>query len=189
MGMDIIIVETLGAGQDEIDIIHVANTCILVATPGMGDDVQAMKAGIMEIADIIALNKADLEGANRSLRQLQSALSVASLEEGQWVPRVIPTISMGSRPDDLKGIDKLASAITEHQEYLHTTRSIDQVKFERVEEELGLVFKDELQRLIFKGLRGTGKKRKYINSIIEGKNDPYSVVEEILNTYLVRKKK
>ena len=189
MGMDIIIVETLGAGQDEIDIIHVANTCILVATPGMGDDIQAMKAGIMEIADIIALNKADLEGANRSLRQLQTALSVASLEEGQWAPRVIPTVSMGSRPEDLKGIDELVSTITEHQEYLHTTKSIDRVKFERVEEELGLVFKDELQRLIFKGLRGTGKKRKYINSIIEGKNDPYSVVDEILNTYLIRKKK
>ena len=189
MGMDVVIVETLGAGQDEIDVIHIAQTCVLVTTPGMGDEIQALKAGIMEIADIIVLNKADLDGANTCIKNLQASLSVVSFKEGEWVPQVIPTVSVASKPEDIKGIDELVAGILKHQEYLHTSSAIDQVKFERTEQELGLIFKDEVQKLIFKGLRGTGKKRKYINSIIEGKNDPYSVVEEILNTYLIRKKK
>ena len=187
MGMDVVIVETLGAGQDEIDIIHIANTCLLVATPGMGDDIQAMKAGIMEIADIIVLNKADLDGANTCIKNLQASLSVVSFKEGEWVPQVIPTVSVASKPEDIKGIDELVAGILKHQEYLHTSSAIDQVKFERTEQELGLIFKDEVQKLIFKGLRGTGKKRKYINSIIEGRDDPYSVVEEVLEKYLVKK--
>ncbi len=184
MGADVIIVETLGAGQDEIDVIHIAHTCLLVVTPGMGDDIQAMKAGIMEIADIIVLNKADLEGTNACLRHLQSTLAAASFKEGKWVPRVIPTVSVGGKPQDIQGIDELTSAIEEHQDHLQKTNSVDQIKFERVEHELGLIFKDQLQKLIFKGLKGTGKKKKYINNIIQGKNDPYSVVEEVLKTYV-----
>ena len=187
MGMKVIIVETLGAGQDEIDVIHIAHTCLLVITPGMGDDIQALKAGIMEIADIIVLNKADLDGANTCLRHVQGSLSVSRFEEGQWVPRVIPTVSVASKPEDIRGIDELATAIAEHQEYLERTKAIDRVKFERIEQELGLIFKDELQQLIFRGLKGTGKKRKYIKSIIEGESDPYSVVEEVLATYLIPK--
>ncbi len=184
MGAEVVIVETLGAGQDEIDVIHIAHTCLLVVTPGMGDDIQAMKAGIMEIADIIVLNKADLEGANACLRHLNATLSAASFEKGEWVPRVIPTVCVGGKPQDIQGIDELSATIEEHQDHLQKTDRVDQVKFERVEHELGLIFKDELQKLIFKGLKGTGKKKKYINTIIQGKNDPYSVVEEVLRTYI-----
>jgi LAO/AO transport system kinase len=185
MGMQVIIVETLGAGQDEIDVIHIAHTCLLVLTPGMGDDIQAMKAGIMEIADIIALNKADLDGANGCMRHLQGVLSVGSFREGEWIPKVIPTVSVAGKPEDLRGIDELADAIAEHQVFLRKSRAIDKVKYDRVELELGLIFKDELEKLIFKGLKGTGKKKEYIESIINRKNDPYSVVEDVLNTYLV----
>ncbi len=185
MGNHVIIVETLGAGQDEIDVIHIAHTCLLVLTPGMGDDIQAMKAGIMEIADIIALNKADLDGANSCMRHLQGVLSVGSFKEGEWIPKVIPTVSVAGKPEDLRGIDELADAIAEHQAFLQKSRAIDKVKYDRVELEIGLIFKDELEKLIFKGLKGTGKKKEYIESIINRKNDPYSVVEDVLNTYLV----
>ena len=185
MGNEVVIVETLGAGQDEVDVIHIAHTCLVVVTPGMGDDIQAMKAGIMEIADIIVLNKADLDGADRSLRHLQGALTAGSFEEGEWMPRVVRTVSAADKPENLQGIDELTTTIAEHQTYLRKTRAIDQVKYNRVEQELGLIFKDELQKIIFKGLKGTGKKREYIDSIIEQKNDPYSVVEEVLNTYLL----
>jgi LAO/AO transport system kinase len=184
MGMEVVIVETLGAGQDEIDVIHIAHTCLLVITPGMGDDIQAMKAGLMEIADIIALNKADLEGAETCLRHVQGSLSAGYLEEGEWVPRVVPTVSVAQKPEDIKGIDELTDAIAAHQDYLQKTKAINKVKYERIEQELGLIFKDELQKLIFKGLKGTGKKKKYIESIIGGRTDPYSVVAEVLGTYL-----
>jgi len=185
MGRDIVIVETLGAGQDEIDVIHIAQTCLLVTSPGMGDEIQAMKAGLMEIADIIVLNKADLDGANTCIKNLQASLSVTSFKEGEWIPQVIPTVAVASKPEDIQGIDELVEGILEHQKYLHTSRAIERVKFERIEQELGLIFKDELQKIIFKGLKGTGKKKKYIKSILEGKNDPYSVVEEILSSYLI----
>lgn len=187
MGMEVVIVETLGAGQDEIDVIHIAHTCLLVVTPGMGDDIQAMKAGIMEIADIIVLNKADLDGAETCLRHVQGSLSMARFKEGEWVPRVIPTVSVASKPEDIQGIDEVTAAIEEHQGYLQESKTIDRVKFDRIDQELGLVFKDELQKLIFKGLKGTGKKKEYINSIMEGETNPYSVVEEVLDTYLVPK--
>ncbi len=185
MGFDVVIVETLGAGQDEIDVIHVAQTCLLVLTPGMGDDIQAMKAGIMEIADIIVLNKADLDGAEMCLRSLQAAIHCAlGQEEQSWIPQVVPTVAYASRLEDIRGIDELVTAIQDHQLYLHESKAVEEVKAKRVEQELALVFKDEVERLVFNGLRGTGKKQRYVEAILEGKTEPYSVVEEVLATFL-----
>jgi LAO/AO transport system kinase len=185
MGSDVVIVETLGAGQDEVDIIHVAQTCLLVLTPNMGDDIQAMKAGIMEIADIIVLNKADLDGANYCLRSLETAIHDGIADrQGGWLPKVIPTIAVAPRTDELQGIDLLVRTIEAHQAYLRESHAIDEVQAKRVEQEIGLVFKDEVQKFVFRGLKGTGKKRYYIRQILEGKTDPYSVVEEVLSTFL-----
>lgn len=185
MGNDVVIVETLGAGQDEVDIIHVAQTCILVLTPNMGDDIQAMKAGIMEIADIIVLNKADLDGAISCLHSLEATIQMGiSRKEGGWTPPLIPTVASAAKIEDLQGINELVKAINDHQEYLHQSHAIDEVQTKRIEQELGLVFKDEVQKFIFKGLKGTGKKRQYIKAIFDGRTDPYSVVEEVLKTFL-----
>lgn len=185
MGQDIVMVETLGAGQDEVDIIHVAQTCLLVLTPGMGDDIQAMKAGIMEIADIIVLNKADLDGADTCLRSLEATVhyGLGDGEEG-WVPRVIPTVAMAPANSEVQGVDELVEAIQAHTTYLHQGAKLDQVKARRAEQELSLVFKDEVEKFIFQGLKGTGKKREYIRSILNGQTNPYEVVEEVLQTFL-----
>ena len=188
MGKDLIFVETLGTGQDEIDIIHIAHTCLLVVTPNMGDDIQALKAGIMEIADVIVLNKADLDGAENCLRHLHTATTIAAADEETWVPSIVKTVSVADKAENFRGIDELVEAIQEHQQYLHTSRKIETVKYERVEQELGLIFKDELQKLIFQGLKGTGKKKDYINSILEQKNDPYSVVNEVLTTHILKQR-
>ncbi|UCD30228.1 MAG: methylmalonyl Co-A mutase-associated GTPase MeaB [Planctomycetota bacterium] len=108
MGNDVIIIKTLGVGQDEFDIIHIAQTCILVLTPGMGDDIQAMKAGIMEISDLIVLNKADLDGADVALRTLEATLHFSSQKEDDaWSPRVIPTVAVAPRSGEIQGIDEL----------------------------------------------------------------------------------
>jgi LAO/AO transport system kinase len=185
MGSDVVIVETLGAGQDEIDIIHLAQTCLLVLTPGMGDDIQAMKAGIMEIADILVLNKADLDGAMSCVRSLEATVAMAAGGgDAAWVPRVVPTVAFASRPEDIQGISSLVEAILDHQIHLKTSDSIKEIQAKRVEHELGLIFKDELEKAIFAGLKGTGKKRHYIQTILDGRNDPYSVVEEVLGTFL-----
>lgn len=187
-GVDIIIVETLGTGQDEIDIIHLAHTCLVVFTPGMGDDIQAMKAGIMEIADLIIMNKADLEGADTFIRHLQGAITAANIPAGAWIPKVLPAVCVSDKPANIKGQDEIIEAIYEHFNFLNKSKALDKIKFRRLELELGIILQDELQNLIFKGLKGTGLKRKYISSIIEGKNDPYSVVREILDIYVLHRK-
>ena len=185
MGMDVIIVETLGAGQDEIDIFHVAQTCLLLLTPGMGDDIQSMKAGIMEIAHLIVLNKADLDGAESCLRNLEAMVHIAGNDRGDgWTPRVLSTVACGERAGEAGGIGELVEAILTHQAHLHDSRTIETVQARRVEQELGLIFKDEMEKIVFAGLKGTGRKRAYIEAILAGRNDPYSVVEEVLKEFL-----
>jgi LAO/AO transport system kinase len=182
MGFEVIMVETLGAGQDEIDVIRLVQTCLLVTTPSMGDEIQALKAGIMEIGDIFILNKSDLDGATQALRSLEAVLTLKALNEGEWRPRVVSTVATSG-----EGIDALVEEILAHQDYLHNSDAMERAAFQRVEQELGLIFRDELERVIFKGLKGTGKKRRYIRSIIEGKCDPYTVIEEILETFLKKR--
>lgn len=182
MGFDVVMVETLGAGQDEIDVIRLVQTCLLVITPGMGDEIQALKAGIMEIGDIFVLNKSDLDGSIQVLRSIEATLSLKPCQEGEWKPRVISTVATSG-----EGIDELVQGIMAHQEHLHNSDSMERSAFQRVEQELGLIFRDELERVIFKGLKGTGKKRRYIKSIIDGKSDPYTVIEEILETFLKKR--
>jgi len=185
MGNDLVMVETLGAGQDEIDIIDVVQTCLLILTPGMGDDIQAMKAGIMEVADLIVLNKADLDGATACRKALEATIGLAGGKgEGGWTPPVIPTVATGSRPEDVRGIDELVEAIEAHQAYLSRSLTLEAVRARRVERELGLVFKDEVEKLVFKALKGTGKKRDYIEAILAGRGDPYSIVEEVLGAFV-----
>ena len=182
MGFDVVMVETLGAGQDEIDVIRLVQTCLLVITPGMGDEIQALKAGIMEIGDIFVLNKSDLDGSIQVLRSIEATLSLKPDQEGEWKPRVISTVATSGG-----GIDDLMEGIMAHQEYLHNSDAMERAAFQRVEQELGLIFRDELERVIFKGLKGTGKKRRYIRSIIDRKSDPYTVIEEILGTFLQKR--
>jgi len=185
MGNDIVIIETLGVGQDEFDVIHIAQTCILVLTPGMGDDIQAMKAGIMEISDLIVLNKADLDGADVALRTLEATLHFSSQkDEDAWSPRVLPTVALAPRTGEIQGIDELVAAVLEHQAYLGDNQSLAEIHARRIEQELGLIFKDEVEKFVFAGLKGTGKKREYIEAIMSGRSDPYSVVHEVLKTFL-----
>lgn len=186
MGSDVVIIETLGAGQDEIDIIHVAQTCLLVLTPGMGDDIQVMKAGIMEIAHLIVLNKSDLDGAGACLRSLEAAVHDAHGTAGEdaWVPRVIPTVAWGRRAGDISGMEELANTILAHQAHLRKNRALEEVQNRRIEQELSLIFRDALEKLVFSGLKGTGRKRECIRAIREGRSDPYSVVDEVLKETL-----
>jgi LAO/AO transport system kinase len=189
MGKDVIIIETLGVGQDEFDIIHIAQTCLLVLTPGMGDDIQAMKAGIMEISDIIVLNKADLDGADSALRTLEATLHFSSQKgEDAWSTRIIPTVAVATRSGGIQGIDDLVAAILEHQTYLRDNQSFDEIHARRIEQELSLIFKDEVEKFVFAGLKGTGKKRQYIDAIKSGRKDPYSVVQEVLKTFFPSRK-
>jgi LAO/AO transport system kinase len=182
MGMEAVLVETIGAGQDEVDVIQVVQTCLLVITPGMGDEIQALKAGLMEIGNIFVINKSDLDGSIQALRSVEAALSLKQHQKGSWRPRVVETVAI-----DRKGIDELMEAIFDHQNFIRQGVAIKDISSQRVEHELGLIFKDELERIVFHGLKGTGKKKKYITDILEGKTDPYSVIEEIMTAFVKKR--
>jgi LAO/AO transport system kinase len=187
MGVDVVIVETIGVGQDEIDVIKVAQTCLLVVTPGMGDDIQAMKAGILETAHIIAVNKADLDGVDECLKNLHIALDFADFEERHWRPRLIPTVGVASKPKDLEGLDELMQGILEHETFLHSSGAMERIRALRVEQGLRLIFRDLLEDYFSAALDGSSKKEEYIQSVLTGRNDPYSVIDEVFASFLAAK--
>ncbi len=181
MGMDIIIVETVGVGQDEIEVIKIVQTCLLVLTPNMGDDMQAMKAGVMEIADIIVLNKSDQEEAENCRKNLKTLLALISTEENGWQPPLISTIAQAEKKQDLSGIDELMTGIAAHEAYLKESQDLQRTKMRRVEQEINLIFQERMQAYFLNALHETGKKDDYLQSIMDGQSDPYEAVEEILD--------
>src|SRR5512139_306889 len=112
-GKDFIIIETVGVGQDEVDIVKTADTTILISVPGLGDEIQALKAGIMEIGDILVVNKADREGADRLVTELSLTLDLSP--PGPWKPPIIKTVAITG-----EGIAELISKVLEHRKYLET---------------------------------------------------------------------
>src|SRR5260370_36250735 len=111
-GRDVILIETVGVGQDEVDIVRLADITVVMLVPGMGDDVQTIKAGIMEIADIFVINKSDREGAERVERELRSLQSLALRHDG-WTPPIVKTVAT-----DGTGVDSLAESIAGYDAYL-----------------------------------------------------------------------
>ena len=111
-GRDVILIETVGVGQDEVDIVRLADITVVILVPGMGDDVQTIKAGIMEIADIFVINKSDREGAERVEREIRALQSLAVRRDG-WTPPIVKTVA-----SEGKGVQELAAAIVEYEAYL-----------------------------------------------------------------------
>jgi len=113
MGFDPILIETVGVGQDEVEVVRIAHTSVVVTVPGLGDDIQAIKAGLLEIADVFVVNKADRDGVDRTVMDIRALQGLAAVPEGRWVPPVVRTIA--TRND---GVAALVSAIADHQRSL-----------------------------------------------------------------------
>lgn len=174
-GFDKIIVETVGVGQDEVEIVKTADVSVVVLVPGMGDDIQAIKAGIMEIGDVFVINKADREGVLRTQKELEALLSLAHRPD-MWHPPIIKTIATES-----KGIDDLSAAIASYVEFQsgdsHTNERRQAIARWRLTELLR-------ERLLFDLLskNGTGERLdKLAADIAEKKIDPYSAVEQLIS--------
>ena len=183
MGHDVVIVETVGTGQDEIDVARMVQTCILVLTPTMGDDIQAMKAGIMEVAQIVVLNKADMPGKEKAVLDLEIALRMHPVGEEAWSVPVVPTVATTG-----EGIDDLVDRIGKHQKHIRKGNGLKQFAFRKAENEAGILIKDEIERVIFDHIRGTGLRRKYLDMIVSGKIDPYTAVEEVMSLFIKQSK-
>ena len=116
-GLGLVLVETVGVGQDEVDVMRLAHTVIVVSVPGLGDDVQALKAGVLEIADVHVVNKADREGADRTVAELRAMLTLLPTADGAWVPPVLPAAAARD-----EGIEAIADALDSHVAYQKTER-------------------------------------------------------------------
>jgi len=170
-----IIIETVGVGQDEVEIVKTADVCVVVLVPGMGDDVQAMKAGIMEIGDIFAINKADREGVLRTEKEVEALLSLSMREDG-WQPPIVKTIAIEN-----KGIELLASAIDQCRESQQKT---DATGARRQAIARWRILELLSERLLAQALNGNSASEKLdalAAEVASKKRDPYSAVEEMIH--------
>jgi LAO/AO transport system kinase len=175
-GKDIVIIETVGVGQDEVDIIRIADTTCLVLVPGLGDAIQSMKAGVMEIADIFVINKADRIGAD----QLWSEVSLrieqdASIKHSQWRPSVVKTIAVEDQ-----GVDDLIAAIEGHRAQLEASGKFVENRRQRTHQETLQMIHNELFRLVRQQLADTGRLDQLVEEILQRQRDPYSIMRELL---------
>ncbi|MCW2277150.1 methylmalonyl Co-A mutase-associated GTPase MeaB [Heliophilum fasciatum] len=178
-GCDIIIVETVGVGQSELEIMTAADTTIVVLTPGAGDSIQAIKAGIMEIADIFAINKADLLGADRVVTEVEVMLDLAAHNHPQgslpWRPPVVKTITVRN-----EGVDKLIKAVDSHHEYLNESGRFTTERQERLKAEFAEIMEHHIRDLIRNQLQKTGEWQALQDQVMGRTVDPHTAAEEIL---------
>ena len=168
-----VIVETVGVGQDEVEIVKTADVSVVVLVPGMGDDIQAIKAGIMEIGDVFVINKADRDGVLRTEKELESLLSLAHRPDF-WTPPIVKTVATEN-----KGIEDLSKAIESYAEFQKTGENLERRKAIARWRLLELLREKLLSDLLSKN--GTAEKLEKLSlEIAEKKNNPYSAVEEIL---------
>lgn len=172
-GRDRILIETVGVGQDEIDIVRLADITIVILVPGMGDDVQTIKAGIMEIADIFVINKSDREGAERVEREIRAMQSLDIRKDG-WTPPIVKTVATEGT-----GMKELAAAIADYEAYLKSGDLLFQKNVENWRERLVEMLRDAMLEEAREQFEGQTLDR-YAAEIAEHKRDPYSLVEEIV---------
>jgi LAO/AO transport system kinase len=171
-GRDLIMIETVGVGQDEVDIVRLAEVTIVILVPGMGDDVQSIKAGIMEIADIFVINKSDHEGAERVEREIRALQSLA-IRSDHWTPPIVKTVASNGT-----GISELVAAIAEYEEYLKKENLVLQHSIENWQERLIEMLRDALLEKARKKIED-GNLARYAAEVAAHKRDPYTLIEEI----------
>ncbi|WP_223759472.1 methylmalonyl Co-A mutase-associated GTPase MeaB [Myxococcus sp. RHSTA-1-4] len=203
MGQDVILVETVGVGQDEIDIAQMAHTTLVVTVPGMGDDIQAIKAGILEVADVFVVNKADLDGADRTVRELRMMLElrhavkappmdhdahhrmVRAKAEGrheetapapqEWEPPILKVVAAKDQ-----GVDALVKAVEDHQAFLDKTGQRKEKERARAAMQFVALLRERLLRSALERLeRERGRLDEVAGRIADRQADPYALAEEL----------
>ena len=173
-GRDLIMIETVGVGQDEVDIVRLADVTVVILVPGMGDDVQTIKAGIMEIADIFVINKSDREGAERVEREIRVMQSL-SMRTDHWTPPIVKTVA-----SEAAGIKELAAAIGEYEAYLKKNNLLMKRSAQNWQSRILEMLRDALLEKARTQV-DNGSLERYAAEVAEHKRDPYSLVEEIVS--------
>lgn len=174
-GRDIIIIETVGVGQDEVAIAGLADTTLLIEVPGMGDDVQALKAGVLEVADIIVINKADREGADRLANHIKTTMRLLPHPEGKWMPSIAKTVA-----SEGTGIAELAGEVEKHRAFMVERGIFDQERKERLRIEVLDRARELILRRLLQGLESSGTLDEALDALVEKRTDPATVAQELV---------
>ncbi len=173
-GFDIVVVETVGVGQDEVEVIRTVQTNIVVLVPGMGDDIQAIKAGIMEIADIFAVNKADRPGADRTVTEVTMMMSLVE-EHGSWVPPIVKTVASKA-----VGIEDLDAALETHREYLVTSGELERRSRERVRIRVETHLKEKFMERLVGGTFSPADYNRILEDVLAKRQNPHGAATSML---------
>jgi LAO/AO transport system kinase len=173
-GKDYVIIETVGVGQDEIEVVRAAHSSLVVAVPGLGDEIQAIKAGIMEIGDLFVVNKADRDGADKTVTEIEMMLHLGK-PTGGWQPRVLKTVAVKG-----EGIAELTQAVLEHQAFMQAAEGRRLKGKERSRWVFWELLQEQVTGRVVEKVVGNGTLDRLIERIAARETDPYSAVEEIL---------
>ncbi|MBU2227014.1 MAG: methylmalonyl Co-A mutase-associated GTPase MeaB [Proteobacteria bacterium] len=184
MGKEIIMVETVGTGQQEVEIINHSHTVIVVLVPGMGDDIQAIKAGIMEIADIFVINKADRDGANQLLSELNAMLNMAPEFPGGWRPPVIRIGNVFDSGPFGESLVELSAAIGDHHRRLMEKDLLGDRMRRKALMEINEALRDAILAPILKELAESGEMDRITGRLLRKESDPYTIAEEVARRFL-----
>ncbi len=196
-GKDKIIIETVGAGQNEIDIVKTAETVLVLVPPGSGDDVQMLKAGILEIGDIFVVNKADLDGSDRTVQELREMLDYrdgrvpgtvghhgatemdvsvdGNSDSGGWEPQIVETVAERG-----EGVDELLATLAEHRQYLDDSGEHEIQQRQRYAEEIRTLIREDVNELLTEELEAQGGLDAFVTQVIDRETDPYSVSDRVV---------
>lgn len=172
-GMDYIFIETVGVGQSEVDIVKLADTVVMVMVPGLGDDIQAIKAGIMEIGDVFAVNKSDREGAERTVVEIEAMLDFN--RDASYRPPVVKVVAK-----DNIDIDKLLGCIEQHHEYMKSSGNFDARKKSSIRTEILDVFKEYVFKSVSKLGEDTNILENAVETVFKRELDPYTAANDLL---------
>ena len=175
-GCDVILVETVGVGQSEVEIAAMADTTLVLLAPGMGDGIQAAKAGILEIGDLFVINKADRDGADQVRRELRSMIALSERPEGAWKPEILKTIASKG-----EGIDDLAAAIERHREHLESSGELESRRLRRTRDEIEAIAVTALRKQ-WRGVHENAALDELAAQVVAGESDPYAAADLLLES-------
>jgi len=173
-GFDVVLVETVGVGQSEVEVAGLADTTVVLLAPGMGDGIQAAKAGILEIGDVLVVNKADRDGADQTRRDLRSMINLSERPDGAWRPPIVSTVARAGT-----GLDDLAGRLAEHRAWLEESGQLAVRRTRRARDEIEAIALTALRRR-WGDVSGSADLDVLATSVATGESDPYAAADRLL---------
>ncbi|GAA0654097.1 methylmalonyl Co-A mutase-associated GTPase MeaB [Salarchaeum japonicum] len=177
-GKDKILIETVGAGQNEVDIVKTADTVAVLVPPSSGDDVQMLKAGILEIGDVFVVNKADLAGSDKTVQELRGMLEMRERDPDDWEADIVETVANTG-----EGVEELLSVFDAHADWLDRTGKRDELERKRYAEEIRTLLRNDAGALVEDEVERRGGMDDLVERVVRRETDPYSVADDVLEPF------